>query len=365
MVSLNHSDDYCINGDQSDRWFDYNKFMKEATNNEQPHDKSPWQGREKQNDPAGHPENIINQTVETPCVRNFFCPAVDYRQNAFRMLVSAGSSSPPSEGQPVTFKEIERSNNRETSLASQHNAKQNSRASASVIRKRKVDGQCHDLGDSGKEIAFDRIARLIGEDASGEPERDIKATRSLTLSTDFIVHRFGISPAHDISRRWRCPFPTSEALPDGRCLATFGVHTIRSHIIDHVNHHNSIRPQEPVQCPFHSQECCKWTAVAGANREFPRHVAEVHLRVNAATCSCGTSLSRGKRDQIIRHLRHGHQENLEKKRKTDPSTPAFVDIEDPQLVEEEWQWREGMRGNGNVDKGEGSSDGRIKRRRFF
>ena len=282
----------------------------------------------------------------------------------FRTLTGAKSASPPSEDAPAIREEAGDPKSRYRSLTAQRAEEQGLPVDYSTKRKRGSHERIlRGPNNMSGECTYDfHQSRIIGYNVNAD--RDTKATRPLELSTEFIIHHFGIKLANDESRSWKCPFPKGDALSNGRCLGTFGVHDIRSHIREHVDKHQTDCPQEPLQCPLRSQDRCKWAAVTGANREFPRHVAEIHLHVNAATCTCGTSLARGTRDQIVRHLRRGHQENLEEKRKTDPNTPAFVDVDDPQLVKEEEQWRKCMKVDGEDNGGEGPSDG-TKRRRFF
>ncbi|KAL5504794.1 hypothetical protein ACEPAH_7457 [Sanghuangporus vaninii] len=188
------------------------------------------------------------------------------------------------------------------------------------------------------------------------------------LSTRFIVYRFGIKPVHDSSRRWQCPFPEHSALPDGKCLASFDSESIRRHVADHVEAHRKKRPHNTLECPYRKTgKGCTWKEATGPNTGLPRHIAEVHLKSNAHKCACGTSFARGSRDQFVRHLRDGHERKLEMKRKTDQTTPDFVDIDDPKLVEEEKQWSRGMGRHTEKeedDRGEGSSKGFKRTRRF-
>ncbi|KAL5521260.1 hypothetical protein ACEPAG_9183 [Sanghuangporus baumii] len=105
----------------------------------------------------------------------------------------------------------------------------------------------------------------------------------------------------------------------------------------------------------------------GPNTGLPRHVTEVHLQVNAYTCPCGTSFSRGTRDQFIRHLRDGHERNLGVKRRMDPTIPSYVSVDDLRLIDEEKQWLRSKGGHaeeGEDDRGEGSSKGVKRARRF-
>ncbi|KAL5532119.1 hypothetical protein ACEPAF_5683 [Sanghuangporus sanghuang] len=194
------------------------------------------------------------------------------------------------------------------------------------------------------------------------------------LSTGFIIYRYGLNPVHSASHRWSCPFPPHDALPNGACLSSFDTRTIRAHIADHVNAYLAQHPDGKLECPRRlTEERCMWAEdrgslkTVGPNTGLPRHVTEVHLQVSAYTCPCGTSFSRGTRDQFVRHLRDGHERNLAVKRRTDPTVPGYVSVDDPMLIDEEKQW---LRSTGQLaereedDRGEGSSTGVKRARRF-
>ncbi|KAL5532121.1 hypothetical protein ACEPAF_5685 [Sanghuangporus sanghuang] len=238
--------------------------------------------------------------------------------------------------------------------------------------KRKRDGQVNSPTYSGNDGACKSLGKAVKRGNTANRKRKAKITGSNPLSTNFMIYRFGLEPVHSPSHRWSCPFPPHDTLPNGACLTSFDAGTIRSHIADHVDAYLAERPDGKLECPRRlTSERCMWAEdrgslrTVGPNTGLPRHVTEVHLRVNAYTCPCGTSFSRGTRDQLVRHLRDGHRKNLEAKRKTDPTTPDFVDIDDPKLVEEENQWSRSMGGHAEKeedDRGEGSSTG-IKRAR--
>ncbi|KAL5504790.1 hypothetical protein ACEPAH_7453 [Sanghuangporus vaninii] len=187
------------------------------------------------------------------------------------------------------------------------------------------------------------------------------------LSTDFIAYRFGITPAHNGSERWECPFAPQDALKGGKCRTTFDAAGIRSHVHDHIDAHTR---EHPLECPYSKTgKGCTWKATVSSNTNLPRHIAEVHLRVNAHRCSCGTYFARGTRDQFVRHLRDGHEKKLQEKRKTDLTLPEYISVDDPRLVDEERRW---LRSTGRLaeeeedDRGEGSSIGvTVKRARRF
>ncbi|KAL5521277.1 hypothetical protein ACEPAG_9200 [Sanghuangporus baumii] len=195
----------------------------------------------------------------------------------------------------------------------------------------------------------------------------MKVTVKNSLSTEFITYRFGITPVRSGTERWECPFPAKDALPGGKCCNNFDATAVRSHVIDHVNAYTGKHPHGILECPFRTVEKgCSWKPT-GSNTGLPRHVADVHLESNAHKCPCGTRFARGSRDQFVRHLRDGHKKNLALKRKTDPTVPGFVDIDDLKLVEEEAEWlrRKGGRAEEEEDdRGEGSSRGVKRARRF-
>ncbi|KAL5504796.1 hypothetical protein ACEPAH_7459 [Sanghuangporus vaninii] len=238
--------------------------------------------------------------------------------------------------------------------------------------KRKRDGQVDNLTYSGNDGACKSLGKAVKRGNTTNRKRKAKIIGSNPLSTDFIIYRFGLEPVHSASQRWSCPFPPHDTLPNEACLASFDAGAIRSHIADHVDAYLIEHPDGKLECPRRlTSERCMWAEdrgslkTVGPNTGLARHVTEVHLQVNAYTCPCGTSFSRGTRDQFVRHLRDGHERNLIVKRRTDPTVPDYVSVDDPRLVEEERQWSRSMGGHAEKeedDRGEGSSTG-VKRAR--
>ena len=77
-------------------------------------------------------------------------------------------------------------------------------------------------------------------------------------------------------------------------------------------------------------------------------------------------LQRNGSKRSLRHLRNGHETKLEKRRSAGKSVPAFVDVDNPSLVEKEEDWMGGSNEDDEDeedDRGEGSSNG-VKRRRL-
>ncbi|KAL5521261.1 hypothetical protein ACEPAG_9184 [Sanghuangporus baumii] len=245
--------------------------------------------------------------------------------------------------------------------------------SSGPCSKRKRDGQVNRPTHSGNGGVRKSLGKAVKRGKSSNRKRKAKITGSNPLSTDFIIYRYGLQPVHSASHRWSCPFPPHDALPNGACLTSFDARTIRAHIADHVDAYLAEHPGGKLECPRHlTEERCLWAEdrgslkTVGPNTGLPRHVTEVHLQVNAYTCPCGTSFSRGTRDQFVRHLRDGHERNLGAKRKTEPTVADYVSVDDPKLVEEEKQWLRSKGGHAEEedDRGEGSSKGVKRARRF-
>ena len=198
-----------------------------------------------------------------------------------------------------------------------------------------------------------------------------KATGPNTLSKEFIIHYFGMTPVYGAYKRWTCPFAVVDPQPGRRCRGSFDVDSLKSHIYEHVEAFEGKDPGSKMPCPVRSKDC-KWDEdrgqlkTVGPNDGLIRHIMEVHLEINAYNCPCGSYLSRGDRDQLLRHLRNGHETKLEKRRSAGKNVPAFVNVDDPSLVEDEKAWmRRTCEDNEDEedDRGEGSSNGGAKRRR--
>ncbi|KAL5504795.1 hypothetical protein ACEPAH_7458 [Sanghuangporus vaninii] len=194
-------------------------------------------------------------------------------------------------------------------------------------RKRKRDNHIYDPRSSSSHGGCNSNGTAVGRGSTRNIKGKAKITGSNPLSTGFIIYRYGLQPVHRSSHRWSCPFPPHDALPNGVCPTSFDAGAIRSHIAERVDAYLAQHPGGKLECPRRLTE----------ERCLPRHVAEVHLQVSAYTCPCSTSFSRGTRDQFVRHLRDGHERNLAVKRRTDPTVPDYVSVDDPRLVEEEKQ----------------------------
>ncbi|KAL5504792.1 hypothetical protein ACEPAH_7455 [Sanghuangporus vaninii] len=283
--------------------------------------------------------------------------------------IMAEPASTPSEGQTTMPKDGDYPTTHQGRCKEMRKQEQNLSVSESVTlrsTKRKRNSPDHEPRGSSNDEGRGSLKNVVKR---GDTSNEMNEVTGLDhLSTRFIVYRFGIKPVHDSSRRWQCPFPEHSALPDGRCLASFDSESIRRHVADHVEAHRKKRPHNTLECPYRKTgKGCTWKEATGPNTGLPRHIAEVHLKSNAHKCACGTSFARGSRDQFVRHLRDGHERKLEMKRKTDQTTPDFVDIDDPKLVEEEKQWSRGMGRHTEKeedDRGEGSSKGFKRTRRF-
>ncbi|OCB91970.1 hypothetical protein A7U60_g739 [Sanghuangporus baumii] len=281
-------------------------------------------------------------------------------------LIMAEPASTPSEDQITTPKDGDHPTIQQGRCTEMRKQEHNFRISESVTphsTKRKRNSRDHEPRGSSNDEGRGSLRKAVKRgDTANEMN---KVTGLERLSTQFIVYRYGIKPVHDSSRRWQCSFPEHDALPDGKCLASFDSDSIRRHVADHVEAHRKKRPHDTLECPYRKTgKGCTWKETTGPNTGLPRHVAEVHLKSNRHKCACGTCFARGSRDQYVRHLRDGHRTKLEMKRKTDQTTPDFVDIDDPKLVEEEKQWSRGMgryTEKEEDDRGEGSS----KRTRRF
>ncbi|KAL5532116.1 hypothetical protein ACEPAF_5680 [Sanghuangporus sanghuang] len=284
-------------------------------------------------------------------------------------LTMGETTSPPSEGQLFTPK-----GNFPTS---QRNTVQRDREEQTAAfvpsgprpswMKRKRGSHVHSsrrLDDNDSHIPLKNHSRS-GNNANAKGVK--KVTVKNSLSTEFITYRFGITPVRSVAERWECPFPAQDALPGEKCHANFNATAIRSHLIDHINAYTGKHPHGTLECPFRTmREECSWKAT-GSNTGLPRHIVDVHLKSNAYKCPCGTHFTRGSRDQFVRHLRDGHKKNLAVKRRTDPTVPEFVDVDDPKLVEEEAQWSRNMGQLAEEEednRGEGSSRGVKRARRF-
>ena len=206
-------------------------------------------------------------------------------------------------------------------------------------------------------------------------KRKTRAYAPNQLSMKYILDRFEIKHKYDASRPLACPFPARDALRKDGCSASFDANSIRSHIADHVKAFKEEKSKSKVkhklECPLRGRGC-NWTGdadssnAADPNSGLARHIADVHYHTSTFVCSCGTTIGRGIRDQILRHLRNGHEGNLEKKRNAGENVPPFIDVDDAELVEDE---KARMRRNREDDedeeddRGEGSSNG-VKRRRL-
>ena len=206
-------------------------------------------------------------------------------------------------------------------------------------------------------------------------KRKTKAYASNQLSTEYIIERFGMKRKYDGSQALACPFPARDALRNGKCSASLDANSIRSHIADHVKAFKEANCKSKVkrklECPLRDRGC-NWTGDADSskatntNNGLARHVADVHYHTSTFVCSCGSTIGRGIRDQILRHLRNGHENYLEKKRNAGENVPPFIDVDDAELVEDEKAWMRTNREDDEDeedDRGEGSSNG-LKRRRL-
>ncbi|KAL5504793.1 hypothetical protein ACEPAH_7456 [Sanghuangporus vaninii] len=334
-------------------------------------------------DPEFDFDHFIGESVrtsyashESPVTREV--PAPHYgeddlvRREETPALTMGRTTSPPSEGQLSTPKDgIFPTMQRKQRMVQPNQKEQTTASGTSTPRpnrmKRKSDSHAHNSRKSNSNSSYIPHKNFSRRRNNANVKGVKKVTVKNSLSTEFITYRFGITPVRNGAERWECPFPAEDALPGGKCHANFDAMAIRSHAIDHINAYTGKYPHGTLECPFRTTgEECSWKAT-GSNTGLPRHIVDVHLKSNAYKCRCGTHFARGSKDQFVRHLRDGHRKNLAVKRKTDPTVPEFVDVDDPNLVEEEAQW---LRNTGQLaeeeedNRGEGSSKGVKRARRF-
>ncbi|KAL5532117.1 hypothetical protein ACEPAF_5681 [Sanghuangporus sanghuang] len=335
----------------SDPRFDFDQFIGEPVRNSYASHESPVTGEA----PAPHyGEDDLVRREETPA------------------LTMGETMSPPSEGQLSMPKDGIFSTMQRKKCTVQPNREEQTTASGpSTPRpsrmKRKSDSHAYNSSKSNSNGNYTHHKNHPRRRNNANSKGTKKVTVTNSLSTEFITYRFGITPVRSVAERWECPFPAKDALSGGKCHTNFNATAIRSHLIDHINAYTGKHPHGSLECPFRTmEEKCSWKAT-GSNTGLPRHIVDVHLKSNAYKCPCGTHFARGSRDQFVRHLRDGHRKNLAVKRRSDPTVPEFVDVDDRKLVEEEAQW---SRNTGRLaeeeedNRGEGSSRDVKRARRF-